>query len=47
MSPRGTSTACLLCVLAVLFGLIGMHALATGQDDGCHGGTGPVGMFLR
>jgi len=27
-----------LCVFAVLLGLVGMHGLATGQADGCHGG---------
>ena len=29
-----------LCVLALLLGLVGMHGLANGPDDGCHGGIG-------
>lgn len=38
MGPSGTTPARLLCVLAVLVGVFGMHGLTGG--DGCHGGTG-------
>lgn len=40
MDPTSMRTARLLCTLAVLLGLFGMHGLATAQGDGCHGDDG-------
>jgi hypothetical protein len=45
MTPGSGPIARRLCVLAVLLGLVGMHGLANGPGDRCHGGVSSPGAL--